>query len=255
MKTKNLLSIIIIILLTGFAFSSIISISGVSASSASESTRDQLAEQILSTTVRIQVESWIVLPDEKGYGIDTSMGHGTVMAGRYLVTHNHFSVPLSILQQQESAGSYGVVYIYNDRGELLHKGPLTDYEVAQRDAETLVFAHKEAGFFEKLGFASAVAAYAALALEPGMLVAQVDWDGTTARVDWVSVKEIILEDGAPRMVLADGVLPGASGGGIFWNGQHVANNWQLHEKIDATGTVVEAVTAVALNSAEVSDLQ
>jgi hypothetical protein len=202
------------------------------------------------------IESWIVRPDEKGYDIEYTLGHGTVMAGRYLVTHNHFEVPLNIMQRPGDAGSYGVVYLYNSSGELLHKGPLSDFELARSDVETLVFAHKEAGFFEDLGIASAgYAAWPAVMLEPEMEVAQVDWDGETARVDWVNVKEVILNNGTPRLVLDDGVLQGASGGGIFWQGIHVANNWQLHEKIDASGAVVEAVTTVALNSAGILNLQ
>lgn len=87
-----------------------------------------------------------------------------------------------------------------------------------------------------------------------MEVAQVGWAGMTARVDWVKVQEVILDDGAPRLVLDDGVSPGASGGGIFYNGVHVANNWRLQETIETTGSAVEAVTAVTLNLAGILEL-
>lgn len=255
MRIKILL-IIIIIFGTILVVPTIINTASAAASDTREGARHELEEEILSTTVRILVESWVVRPDETGYDIHATLGHGTVMAGRYLVTHNHFSVPLSILQLQEDTGSYAVVYIYSSQGELLNKGPLTNFELAQNDVETLVFVHKQEGFFEELGFASAeFAAWPSLGLEPGMEVAQVDWDGLTARVDWVEVQSVILEDGAPRIVLDDSVLSGASGGGIFWKGSHVANNWRLEERIDATGTVVEAVTAAALNSVEISNLQ
>ena len=62
------------------------------------------------------------------------------------------------------------------------------------------------------------------------------------------MQSVNVDEGAPRLVLADGVLPGASGGGIFLQGTHVANNWQLEEKIGAGGVVIEAISTVALNS-------
>ncbi len=254
MKRKILLSIIIIVF-AALIFPSMVKLSDATASAASESDSQALEEQILNTTVRFMVESWIVRADEMGYDIDYTMGHGTVMDGRYLVTHNHFDIPLNILNRQGDAGSYAVVTLYTSRGEPLYRGPLADFQLARKDVETLVFAHKEEGFFTDLGFASATfSAWTSLALEPGTEVAQVDWDGKTARVDWVKVQDVILDDGAPRLVLDDAVLPGASGGGIFYGSIHVANNWQLQESIDTTGAVVEAVTAAALNSAGILDL-
>jgi hypothetical protein len=247
-RTKTLLGALLSFIFLAITLPAIAKISYAADSQKSAGFRNIAEEQILHATVRIMVESWLVRQDESGYEIDRTVGHGTVIAGRYLLTHNHFGVPLSILQEQEESGSYAVVYLYNSQGQLLHKGPLTDYEVAHKGMETLVFAHKEAAFFENLGLSSAdFAAGPAPELQPGMEVAQVDWDGVTARVDWVRVKEIIVEDGAPRMVLDDSVLPGASGGGIFWNGVHVANNWRLEETIDGTGSVVAAVTTAALN--------
>ena len=249
MKRITLLSIIIIFL-SGLLFLSSTNSSGATAGTARSNADQELEQHILNATVRFMVESWIVRPDETGYDIDYTMGHGTVMNGRFLVTHNHFDVPLSILNREGDAGSYVVIYLYNSQGEPLLKVPFADFELAGQDVETLVFAHKEEGFFTNLGLSSAAFADgAAQALQPGTEVAQVDWDGMTARVDWVTVQEVILDEGPPRLILADAVLPGASGGGIFYHGVHVANNWHLHEKIDATGAVVEAVTAVALNSA------
>ncbi len=213
----------------------------------------EMEEQILNSTVRITIESWVVAPDEGGYDIDHSVGHATVMDGRYLVTHNHFSVPLPD-ELAEGAEAYGVVYLYDIRGRRLFKGPLSDFEMAVEAGETLVFAHKEAGFFEALGLRSAeFESWTSLSLESGMEVAQVDWDGETTRVDWVQVKELIIEAGAPRLILADGVLPGASGGGIFWQGIHVANNWLLQGVVSETGAITDAVTTVALNAPAVLD--
>jgi hypothetical protein len=120
------------------------------------------------------------------------------------------------------------------------------------EEELLVFAYKEADLFAELGFESAeFKDWGSLTLEAGMEVAQIDWDGATTRVDWTTIQEVKLEDGAPRLVLEDGAIPGASGGGIFLNGFHVANNWRIEEQVDASGAVVDTVTTVALNTAMV----
>ncbi len=208
--------------------------------------------QILNATVRIVLESWVVKPGEAGYDIDYSMGHGTVMAGRYLITHNHFSLPVNQLDAAGDSDSYIIVYLYDGWGQPLYKGPFSDFELVWADEEILVFAHRDDGFFEKLGIASAeVQTWDSVPLVAGMTVAQIDWDGARTRVDWVTVQEVIVADGTPRLVLADGARPGASGGGIFWNGVHVANNWHVVETIGAAGEVVGAVTSGALNSVQV----
>jgi NADH:ubiquinone oxidoreductase subunit B-like Fe-S oxidoreductase len=85
-----------------------------------------------------------------------------------------------------------------------------------------------------------------------MHVAQVDWDGERAHIDWVVVDKIITQEGTPRLILSNGVLNGASGGGIFWNGYHIANNWSLIEMVGADGTVLGQVTTAALNSEAVA---
>lgn len=215
--------------------------------------RQQIEEQILNSTVQMLVQSWIVKPDDAGYEIDYSMGHATVKDDRYLVTHNHFRVPLSIRPQEGDPESYGMVTLLNVWGEVLVEAPLSDFELVHEDAETLVFAYKDERLFKELGLASAeFQAWESLPLEPGMEVAQVDWDGTSTRVDWATVQEVHVEDGVPRLVLADDTMIGASGGGVFWQGTHVANNWRLEEQIEATGAIVGWVTTVALNSAQVA---
>lgn len=242
MSKKFLAGLFVVFVLSAIALSGMARIASAGALDATE-------QQILAATVRFEIESWRVRPDEKGYDIDDTVGHGTVMNGRYLVTHNHFDLPLSILQRPGDEGSYGIIYLYDSRGELRHKGPLADFYLAAGDAETLVFGHKVGRFFAELGFASApFAAGSEVTLQPGMAAAQVDWDGRSSRVDWVSVEKVIVDGGLPRLVLADGVLPGASGGGVFIEGVHVANNWQLHERLGADGTLLQATTTAALNS-------
>jgi hypothetical protein len=214
----------------------------------------QIEERILKATVRFYIETWVVRAGDAGYDIDYSSGHGTVKDGRFLVTHNHFNVPLSIRPRYGESELYTSLSLANSRGEILFKGPLSDFEVVWEDPETVVIAHKNDGFFEKLGFESAeFEEWSSVPLEAGMEVAQVDWDGTTTRVDWATVQEVSVQDGTPRLVLADDVTIGASGGGIFWQGVHIANNWRQVQQFDGSGTLINAVTTVALNSAEVGD--
>ena len=56
----------------------------------------QIEEVILQSTVRVRIETWVVKSGESGYEFGYSMGHATLKDGRYLVTHNHFNVPLPV---------------------------------------------------------------------------------------------------------------------------------------------------------------
>jgi len=58
----------------------------------------------------------------------------------------------------------------------------------------------------------------------GLEVAQLDWDGRTARVDWVRVDRVLGDGEGTILVLDSCIKVGASGGGVFWNGVHIANN-------------------------------
>jgi hypothetical protein len=215
--------------------------------------RMMIEEQILASTVRIVIQNWHVDCDESGYNIDQSLGHATVMRGGKLVTHNHFSLPLSIRQPNAATEAWGLVKLLDANGRQLFQAPLSDFEIAWEDQETLVLAYADASQFEALGLRPAeFVAWTELSLEAGMEVAQVDWDGRTTRVDWTTVKEVILEDGAPMLVLEDGVTVGASGGGIFWQGKHIANNCHLRQMVDASDNILGAVTTVALDSDQVS---
>jgi hypothetical protein len=43
-------------------------------------------------------------------------------------------------------------------------------------------------------------------------------------------------------------MPGASGGGVFWNGYHIANNWAVVTINQAsTGEFLASFSLVALN--------
>ena len=214
----------------------------------------QMEEHILQSSVRLLIQTWIAKPDDSGYEFYFSEGHATVKDGRYLLTHNHFGIPLSIRPGAGTPGGYSNITLFSAEGERLIVSPLTDYRIVYEEAETLVLGHWEERFLEELGFRSAeFGAWQSLTLKAGMETAQIDWDGATTRVEWTVIQEVSVEDGVPRLVLANGTKVGASGGGVFWQGIHVANNWRLEERLDANGNVVGAVTTVALNSARVVD--
>jgi hypothetical protein len=253
-KQLTLISLIIVVLISALAptVASVMDQLAVRNESSNSGNRRLIEQQILKSTVRILVQSLTVKADESGYEIDDTLGHATVMGDRYLVTHNHFDIPLSIRPQGGEPDTYGQVLLYNAVGDLVFKGPLSDFELVREDKETLVFAYKEGGLFEKLGFAPAeFVDWTSVSFRPGMEVAQVDWDGLTTRVDWATIQEVDIEDGVPRLVLNDGAIPGASGGGIFFGGAHVANNWRLEEQVGPQGEVVSELTTVALNSTAV----
>lgn len=271
MKERHLIGILIIIILVSIMTSTITaaviseSISGgpiqatgpnvtfVKPTSDEVETRQQIEERILNSTIRFYIETWAVRPGDSGYDFDSASGHGTLKDGRYLVTHNHFSAPLSSQSHDRESNAYTMVTLTDSNGEALFKGPVSDFEVVWEDPETLVITHKDSDLFQKLGFVSAeFKQWSSVPLEAGMEVAQVDWDGATTRVDWTTVQEVTVNEGTPRLVLADDVTLGASGGGIFWQGVHIANNWLLVQELGASGELLSATTKVALNSAPVA---
>jgi len=213
----------------------------------------ELEQRILAATVRIELQSWKVADDESGYDIDYKVSHATIKDSRYLVTHNHYSIPLAIRPQDGEPEVYVAVTLSDSSGETLFKGSISDFELAWEDPETLILAYKGEDLFQDKGMVSAeFSDWSTVPLKAGMEVAQVDWDGATTRVDWTTVQEVNVEDGVPRLVLADGVTLGASGGGIFWHGIHIANNWLLVQHYGELGALTDTMTKVALNSAPVT---
>ena len=222
------------------------------ASYATRSCQEQACPQIdaaiLSTTVCIHLQAWRVKQDESGYFVDESIGHATVMDGRFLVTHNHYS----LLEQADLPESSISVAIFDAKGRHLFSAPLTDFSVTPTAAETCLFELKYEYWQDKLAAAGIQSAQFAnwqqLDLQPGMEVAQVDWDGRSTRLDWTRIEQVITEDGVPRLVVGDGVAQGGSGGGIFWNGKHIANNWQYVEHLDGDDNIIYVTGIAALNT-------
>jgi hypothetical protein len=216
----------------------------------------ELEQRILATTVRIE---WTVAAkDDQGDGTGTpqpygSVGHATIKEGRYLVTHNHFGEELDRLLDPQTAG-LSRFSIYKANGETLFhfRAPMTAFTVTRAGEETLIFDFGENRLFELWGMASAeFKAWSSLSLEPGMEVARVDWNGETAHVEWTTIESILVEGGTPKVKLAYSIQRGSSGGGIFWNGYHIANNWLRGTAgLGASGEALPQYSIAALNTVE-----
>lgn len=203
---------------------------------------------ILQATVRIHIEAWRINEDETDFEIDETMGHATLVAGRYLVTHNHFE----LLNEAETEGSSIRVVLYNSCGNEVLFAPLRDFNVHAAGEQTLVFEMKLDSMAERLeeaGIRSAeTGAWEELGIRPGDIVAQVSWDGRETGVQWTTVEQVVTGDGVPRLLLANGVERGSSGGGVFRNGVHIANNWEMIQHVDANGGLVYTTGVASLNS-------
>ena len=121
------------------------------------------------------------------------------------------------------------------------------------ERETVVFDLGEkdgVGSLTALGLRSAkMLAQPSVSLETGMEVAQIDWDGNASHVDWVRIDATNTQSDTPIINVSNCVLNGASGGGVYWQGQHIGNNWSRTDNC-STGVVSgeEIVSTVALNS-------
>ncbi|MCA9933286.1 MAG: hypothetical protein KC415_05150 [Anaerolineales bacterium] len=117
--------------------------------------------------------------------------------------------------------------------------------------ETLVLDFRETGevLFKAYGVQSMpVATVTNTHLQAGMEVAQINWDGVHTWVEWVRIERIIVEQGVTQIVLNRGVKKGASGGGVFWNGQHIGNNWTTSRVRSAVdGEVIATFSVAAFN--------
>jgi hypothetical protein len=223
-------------------------------------TCQELEQQLLGYTVRIEIEAWIKQPvgpagsEMYEYKRSAGDGHATVMDGRYLLTHNHFDVPASALADLDSI-EFGAVSIYTADGRKVDtEVQPPSLSVTAGDLESLVLDFGMVGgqgYFASLGLPSAqFVSWGEIQLESGAEVAQVDWDGRTAHVKWASVESIVTHDGPPHLILSGGIKQGASGGGVFLNGYHVANNWTLRQYVGGGGDVQSESSTAALNSAE-----
>ena len=61
-----------------------------------------------------------------------------------------------------------------------------------------------------------------MTLQPGIEVAQIDWDGSTSQIDWVTIDAINIGSETPIINVTNCIKKGASGGGVlagaaYWN--------------------------------------
>ena len=213
-----------------------------------------LEERILAATVRIELLGWRGTGDERTPMALANRAHATIKDGRYLVTHNHFEPSLT-----RPGGRYSAVSLYRANGEiLLSQAPITAFTVVAGDAETLVLEFVDEagnGLFEALGMPSAqFAAGEAIELRPGMEVAQINWNGRATEVQWVGIDRVITDSDTPRLEVHSLIEQGSSGGGVFWQGTHVANNWfRVITREADRGQILDTYSMAALNTPGISE--
>lgn len=208
----------------------------------------QMEAVILASTVRLELTRLAV--NGNGYYAPVKRGasHATVVAGRYLLTHDHFGLDPANLQEWRDL----TMTVYRSDGRVvLQDVPYGAFGVTALSPGVLLFDFRErgdAGLFEVLGLPSApIDVQQAAEMQPGDIVAQVNWDGHSARVDWVRIKEIRDENGIPALILDNFVEPGASGGGVFHDGYLLANNWFRRTERTIEGAILQRYSAAALN--------
>lgn len=199
------------------------------------------AARILASTVRLEF-----------HGPGGGIGHATVVGGRYLVTHNHYPVSGDSLMRG-GEGLVTAVSVFKNNGDIiLLKAPLAFFNVVAVEDQALVLdfkAYGGVGFFDSVGVPSIEALPGNADMRPGDEVAQIDWDGSIARVVWSTVTVVNLEGNVAYVELDSFVEHGASGGGVFYNGIHIANNESRRTDRDAaTGEIVRRYSVAVLNT-------
>ena len=89
----------------------------------------QLEERLLAVTVRIEMEGWTTIGPYRKAITRGGKSHATVVAGRYLVTHNHFQYDLANPAQRDGVGYTGITLRKADGELLLENAPLTAFTI------------------------------------------------------------------------------------------------------------------------------
>ena len=213
---------------------------------------DETARRILASTVRLELEA--IPAGGNGSGNELLNGHGTVRDGRYVVTHNHYGLSL----EEYGNGRLVNVSLYRADGIIvLQDMPPASVLVTAIGPETLLFDFGDyggQGLLSVIGLASAeFGTPTSVGVQPGAEVAQVDWDGATAHVDWVPVTALQMDDATPYLETANFVRQGASGGGVFYSGVHIASNWsRISDHWTDSGEIVRQYSVAALNISQVA---
>ncbi len=214
-----------------------------------------LEERILAATVRIEMHTRSNVQQYSWVRVNPS--HATIMAGRYLVTHNHFRFSLTDHAAEGEEGYIAISLRRADGTLILEEAPLSVFEIVYTDPQTLVLEFSNpggVGLFQALGLPSAdFADWRALPLRPGTELAQINWDGWQARVVWVQIDKLKLSEAVPQIQVNNFLRHGSSGGGVYWNGLHIGNNWARNSEADAASdAVTRRYSIIALNSAAVA---
>ena len=186
-----------------------------------------LEANILASTVRVVILSRLEVT-ANGRKTDWHDGYATVKDGRYLVTHNHFGLPLSVYDDELTEQWLNFVLFRSD-GRYLMQTHATAISLVGVGQETLIFDFGEVkgiGLLEQLGLRSAE--FSTLdqhLLTADTVIGQIDWDGKSAHVNWAAVDSVTTMDGTDVVRLDSCIKLGASGGGVFLEGEHIGNNW------------------------------
>jgi hypothetical protein len=207
--------------------------------------------RVLAVTVQIELQAQFYLQGNRI--VKETHSHATIIAGRYLATHNHFQFPITKTAAYGEEGYLAISLRRANGALILDHAPLSAFTIAHTDTQTLVLEFSDArgdGLFAGLGLPSAeVAGGFETRLEPGDELAHIDWDGHVPHVDWVRVDRLGLSLDVPQIEVDNFVRAGSSGGGLFWNGRHIGNTWARNIELDtATDAVTRRFTIVALNS-------
>jgi hypothetical protein len=212
----------------------------------------------LAVTVRIEMHAQYNLQGSSYTKIHPS--HATILAGRYLVTHNHFKFRLNATALKGEEGYFAITLRRADGTLILDEAPLSAFKVVHQDPQTLVLEFLNAkgeGLFAAQGLPSAdFINWQAITLQPGAELAQIDWNGKQAHVDWVQIDRLDLENSVPQLQVNNFARFGCSGGGVFWNGQHIGNNWARNiEEDSSTNEITRRYSIIALNSVAVANFE
>lgn len=212
---------------------------------AQEAACAQQATAILATTARLELYGpWTIGPNPQRFRVT---GHGTVIDGRYIVTHNHYQ-PLALIEG-DAGTSAETIELYAADGIAIGRWLRETVAIIRIDAQTLLFDFGPGGgggALAEAGFQSA-ALGAADGLRPGTPVAQIDWDVSTARIHWTTIVRFEKTEGVRTIILDGCITVGASGGGIFANGRHIANTWRRSVECRLTGGAAQHFSRAALN--------
>jgi hypothetical protein len=217
-----------------------------------ENEREQceaLEAHILASVIRFEIFG---PSDDDPAVLVYRVGHGTVINGRYLVVHNHFHLDVNAFEGAFAEDIF--IDLYRADGQILLQNlhpPV--FRVVREEPETMLwdFGSGESGegFFESLGVTSAsFKGPDQVQPKPGIEVAQVVWDGQSTGIEWVTIEEVNLDGEQPTIMLGNPLQLGASGGGVFWEGHHIANNWMRLRFVDANDQITREASLAALNT-------